>query len=406
MKRILFFSLVLIGACRRSDSPAPPAEEPFVPPPTGAPVETRAPHTSYQPAFTGQTRIGSVRTGTPWRSQVIFSGLSNPWGIASLPDGRLLITQKPGTIRIISTSGTAGATITGLPPVAAGGQGGLLDILPDRAFTQNRMLYWSYSEEFGNGRVTALAKGRLSDDEQRIENATVLFRTSPYPSQSHFGGRIREDAAGNLILTTGDRAWSLMHVQDLNSGNGKVIRVQKNGQPASGNPFIGQANALGEVYSYGHRNVQGLALHPQTGSVWISEMGPRGGDELNLILPGRNYGWPVISYGLEYNGQPVGAGITQQNGMEQPVYYWDPSIAPSGMTFHSGNNFPEWKNNLFIGTLAGQHIIRLVLHNDRVIGEERLLASEGQRFRSITEGNDGALYAITDGGRLYRIARQ
>jgi glucose/arabinose dehydrogenase len=216
------------------------------------------------------------------------------------------------------------------------------------------------------------------------------------------------DRSGNLFVSTGERfeAQTRPQAQHLNSGLGKVVHITKDGKPASGNPFAGNANARPEIYSYGHRNVQGLAFHPATNELWENEFGPRGGDEVNLIKPGKNYGWPTISYGIEYAGGKVGAGITQQAGMEQPVYYWDPSVSPSGMTFYSGNAMPEWKNNLFLACLSGMHIARLVIQNNKVVGEERLLSGENQRFRDITQGRDGALYAVSEGGRLYRIGKK
>jgi glucose/arabinose dehydrogenase len=224
----------------------------------------------------------------------------------------------------------------------------------------------------------------------------------------HYGGRILVDKSGNLIVSTGERSdiETRPQAQHLNSGLGKIIRITKEGKPASGNPFTGRAGARPELYSYGHRNVQGLAFHPVTGDLWESEMGPRGGDELNLIQSGRNYGWPIIGYGIEYSGQKVGTGITQQQGMEQPVYYWDPVLSPSGMTFYSSDKIPDWKNNLFICGLNSNHISRLIIHNNKVVGEERLLSGERQRFRDVTQGKDGALYAITDEGKLYRLGKK
>ncbi|RYZ20108.1 MAG: PQQ-dependent sugar dehydrogenase, partial [Chitinophagaceae bacterium] len=371
--------------------------------------ETRPPNSSYTPAFAGQTRIGSVQTATPWQGTVIASGLQAPWGLALLPDGRLLITQKGGTLRIATTSGQLGNAITGLPPVNSNGQGGLLDIALDPGFAQNRVLYWSFSENVSGGTVTAVATGRLSADETRVENASVIYRALPaYNGTLHYGGRIVLDGNGLLYLSTGERSdlATRPQAQQLGSALGKIIRITTAGAPAPGNPLAGTPGARPEIWSYGHRNVQGLALHPQTGALWESELGPLGGDEINRIEGGRNYGWPLITYGLEYSGTPVGAGSTQQAGMEQPVYYWDPVISPSGMTFYSGSAIAEWKHDLFVCALNGMHIARLVLRNDRVVGEERLLAAEGRRFRDITEGADGALYAITDDGRLYRIARR
>jgi glucose/arabinose dehydrogenase len=271
------------------------------------------------------------------------------------------------------------------------------------------MVYWTFSENTPDGNLTAVAKGSLSADERSMQNVSVIYRATPaYKGNLHYGSRILVDKTGNLIFSTGERSDRVTRpqAQDLNSGLGKIIRITKDGQPAPGNPFAGRAGVRPEIYSYGHRNPQGLAFHPQTGDLWENEFGPRGGDELNLIRPGRNYGWPTIGYGYEYSGQQVGGGITQQEGMEQPVYYWDPVLSPSGMTFYSGDNIPEWKNNLFITGLNSNHIARLLIHNNRVTGEERLLANEGQRFRDIAQGTDGALYAVTDEGRLYRIAKK
>ncbi len=237
----------------------------------------------------------------------------------------------------------------------------------------------------------------------------MIYRATPaYKGTLHYGGRILIDKDGNLIISTGERSdlETSPQAQDLTSALGKVIRITKAGQPAAGNPFAGKTDARPELYSYGHRNVQGLAINPVTGDLWETEFGPRGGDELNRIEPGKNYGWPIITYGLEYSGQKVGDSIQQKAGLEQPVYYWDPVLSPSGITFYSGSNMPEWKNNLFICGLSSMHIARLVIENNKVVGEERLLAGEEQRFRDITEGKDGALYAVTDMGRLYRIAKK
>ena len=375
---------------------------------TSPSVETRSPNASYQSAFTGQTRVPAVKTATPIESKVITSALARPWGITSLPDGRFLITEKAGTMRIVSVAGQVGGQITGIPSVNSGGQGGLLGVTIDPDFTSNRLIYWVFSENRSDGSTTSVAKGSLSANEQRIDNATVIYRVAPaYSNNMHFGGRILFDKTGNIIFSTGERSdlATRPQAQELNSGLGKIIRITKDGQPATGNPFLG-AGAKPEFYSYGHRNVQGLAIHPLTGELWESEMGPRGGDEINRIQPGKNYGWPVIGYGLEYSGQKVGSGITQQNGMEQPAYYWDPVVSPSGITFYNSDYLSEWKNNLFVSGLSGTHIIRLVISDGKVTGEERLLSGEGQRFRDITQGKDGALYAVTDEGRMYRIGKK
>jgi aldose sugar dehydrogenase len=332
-----------------------------------------------------------------------------PWGIAVLPDGRLLITEKEGTLRIVTTSGNMSAGITGVPKVNPRGQGGLLGLTLDPAFSTNRMIYWVFSEETPEGNLTAVAKGKLSADEKTIQNATVFYRAEPaYRGNLHYGGRILFDRNGNLFVSTGERSdlATRPQAQWLNSALGKVVRITTDGKPAAGNPFLNNANAKPEIYSYGHRNVQGLAFHPATGDLWENEFGPRGGDELNLIKAGKNYGWPTITYGIEYGGPKVGEGIQQKEGMEQPVYYWDPVLSPSGMTFYSDNKIPEWKNNLFIAGLNSNHIARLVIRDNKVVGEERLLSDQNQRFRDVAQGKDGALYAITDEGRLYKISRK
>ncbi|MBG8555090.1 PQQ-dependent sugar dehydrogenase [Hymenobacter guriensis] len=409
MKQRLLFafgsSLALLSCSRGGDDGATPT-----PPVTPtSPVETNAPNANYRPAFTGQTRVSGVTTpASSYRAAIVTSSLTNPWGVASLPDGCLLITQKAGQLRIVTPAGVVSAPITGLPAVNASGQGGLLGLCIDPDFATNRMVYWSFSEARPGGNLTAIGKGRLATDERTIEAATVIYRAEPaYAGVNHYGGRVVFDRSGNLVVSTGERADNATRAQaqSVTAALGKVIRITKDGQPAPGNPVFTQAGARSELYSIGHRNPQGLAIHPVTGDIWQSEHGPRGGDELNRPQPGANYGWPTITYGLEYSGQPVLSGIQQQQGMEQPVYYWDPVVSPSGMTFYAGNRIAEWQNNLFIGALSGQHIVRLVIDNNRVVGEERLLASEGQRFRDITQGTDGALYAITDQGRLYRIDR-
>ncbi|MGZ3938576.1 MAG: PQQ-dependent sugar dehydrogenase [Flavisolibacter sp.] len=371
-------------------------------------VETRPPNSTYKPAFPGQTRITAVKTKTAWEGKVLTSDLKNPWGITVLPDGRFLITQKGGTMRIASADGKLGEEITGLPAVNSNGQGGLLGLTLDPQFETNRMVYWCFSEPQPENH-TAVAKGKLSADEKQIENATVIYRALPaHNSVLHYGGRIVFDKTGNIIFSTGERSdlETRPLAQDLKTGLGKLIRITRDGQPAPGNPFAGRPDALPELYTYGHRNVQGLAFNPQTGDLWECEFGPLGGDELNRIQPGHNYGWPTITYGLEYSGKKVGEGIQQKQGLEQPVYYWDPVLSPSGMTYYTGDNMPEWKNNLFMCGLSSQHIARLVIKDNKVTGEEMLLADEGQRFRDITNGKDGYLYAVTDQGRLYKIGRK
>lgn len=376
---------------------------------TSAPVETNPANTNYKPAFEGQTRIEGVTTSAKYKATKITTSLENPWGIISLPDGRFLITEKAGRMRIVTTNGTIGDPIAGVPKVNDAGQGGLLGLCLDPDFKTNRMVYWAFSEAGAQGNVTAIAKGRLSDNEKALEQVTVIYRANPaYAGNLHYGSRLVFDKSGYLFATTGERSDMVTRpqAQSVTSALGKLIRITKDGAPAPGNPFAGKGNALPELYSIGHRNPQGLAFHPETGDLWLNEFGPRGGDELNLIKAGANYGWPIITYGIEYSGETIGQGIQQKAGLEQPVYYWDPVVSPSGMTFYSGDRMAEWKNNLFIGCLSGMHIVRLVIKDNRVIGEERLLADENQRFRDITQGNDGALYAITDQGRLYKIDKE
>ncbi|QHS63629.1 PQQ-dependent sugar dehydrogenase [Chitinophaga agri] len=373
------------------------------------PVETKNPNTDYKPAFPGQTRVNGVKTTTPYEGTVLSDSLENPWGITSLPDGRLLITEKKGVLRIATISGQLSQPITGLPKVNPDGQGGLLGIRVDPDFQTNRMVYWVFSEPRPDGNLTAVAKGKLSADEKTIEGATVIYRATPaFKGTLHYGGRIVFDKEGNLVVSTGERSdlQTRPQAQQLSSALGKVLRITKEGKPAAGNPFAGQADARPEIYSYGHRNVQGLAFNPATGDLWETEFGPRGGDELNRIEPGKNYGWPTITYGIEYKGDKVGDGIQQKEGLEQPVYYWDPVLSPSGITFYSGKGIPEWKNNLFICGLSSIHIARIVIENNKVVGEEMLLLKEEQRFRDITEGADGVLYAVTDNGRLYSIHKK
>jgi len=374
-----------------------------------APVEKKAPNSNYKPAFAGQTRIAGVKTATAYEAEILSRELKNPWGITCLPDGRFLITEKAGDMRIATPSGSLGDPITGIPEVNSEGQGGLLGITIDPLFAKNRMVYWVFSLKTTEGNLTAVAKGKLSADEKKIEGATVIYKATPaYNGTLHYGGRIVIDKSGYLFVSTGERSdlQTRPQAQQLNSALGKVLRITKDGKAAPGNPFLGNAGARPEIYSYGHRNVQGLTINPVTGQLWEHEFGPRGGDELNRIQPGKNYGWATITYGIEYSGEKVGQGITQEQGLEQPVYYWDPVVSPSGMTFYTGDNMPEWKNNLFISCLSSQHVTRLIIANNKVIGEENLLDKENQRFRDITQGKDGALYTITDQGRLYRIGKK
>jgi glucose/arabinose dehydrogenase len=372
------------------------------------PVETDDPNSDYSPAFDGQTRIAGVLTETEYTVSVFATGLTKPWGMAHLPDGRILVTEKGGTMRLVSVTGVVGSSITGIPTVNSAGQGGLLDVAIDPNFEENRMIYWTFSQNGPDGTATAVAKGRLSDSEDEVEDATVIYTAIPeFDGTAHYGSRLAWDGQGNLFVSTGDRSSTITRpeAQELDAALGKVLRITTDGEPAPGNPFLSETGILPEIYSYGHRNVQGLAVHPVSGDLWEAELGPRGGDEVNLIEAGADYGWPTISYGLEYNGTAIGAGITQQSGMEQPNYYWDPVVSPSGIDFYSGNLIPEWTNNLFLAALSGEHVVRLVIEENSIVGEERLLESEGRRFRDVLDGADGAIYALTDGDNavIYRI---
>jgi glucose/arabinose dehydrogenase len=375
----------------------------------GAPVETEAPYSKYKPAFAGQTRAPGVKTKTPLEITVLSTALDHPWAICNLPDGRFLINEKTGNMRILTANGKPDKKIAGLPAVVVEGQGGLLDVNIDPQFATNRMIYWDYAEKANDGTLLAIAKGRLSEDETKIENPVVIYRATPaYSGTLQFGSRIVFDKEGNLFVSTGERSAPEIRVQAqfLNSSLGKIIHITKDGKAVANGPFTATANAKPEIYAYGLRNPNGLAWNPSTGELWESEFGPHGGDEINIIRSGKNYGWPLVTYGIEYSGEKVGDGIQQKEGTEQPVYYWDPVISPAGITFYNSDAIPEWKGNLFVSSLSGTHIDRLIIKDNKVVGEERLLKDQGERFRSMTVGIDGAIYAITDGGKLYKISKK
>jgi glucose/arabinose dehydrogenase len=374
-----------------------------------AQVETGAASADYKPAFAGQTRITAVKTKTPLNITIINSKLENPWGISVMPDGRFFITQKQGTMVILGADGKLLKKITGLPEVDASGQGGLLDVTLAPDFAKSRMVYWAYSEAQPKGVLLAIAKGKLSASETSIEDQKVIYRATPaYNGKLQYGSRIVFDKNGNLFVSTGERSGSDIRIQAqyLNSSLGKILHLSTDGKPVANGPFAGKANARPEIYAYGLRNPDGLAINPQTGDLWEAEFGPKGGDEVNIIKPGQNYGWPIITYGVEYSGKKVGDGIQQKEGMEQPVYYWNPSISPGSIAFYNGDVLSEWKGNLFVGALSGSHIIRLVIKDNKIVGEERILENKGERFRDLVEGKDGALYAVTDNGNLYKIAKK
>ena len=378
---------------------------------TTRPVETKKANADYKPAFAGQTRINRTVTKTPYKVDKLTTSLQKPWAVIPLPDNRLLITLKAGEMQIRDAGGNLVKSITGLPAVDDRGQGGLLDVALDPAFSSNQMIYWSFSEKqaSGNQNLMAVAKGKLNEAAGKVDNPVVIFRATPaLKSTLHFGSRLIFDKDGHLFVSTGERSVleGRAQAQDLTSGLGKIFKITKDGKPAPGNPFINQQGVMPEIYAYGIRNAQGLDIHPATGDLWETEFGPRGGDELNIIKPGKNYGWPVITYGIEYSGGEIGnPPIQQKAGMEQPVYYWDPVLSPSGMAFYKGDAIPEWKNNLFIGGLSSTHIARVVIKNNKVVGEERLLENERERIRDVAYVNN-MLYAVSDNGTLFRISKK
>ena len=371
------------------------------------PVENNPANTEFSPFFEGQTRTNGIRTETEYSITLLSEGLDSPWGIDVLPNGILVITEKFGTIRLYE-NGTLSDKILVTSEIETNGQGGLLDVLVSPDFESSGLIFFTLAEKTSQGSLTAVAKAQLSYDTASISNFEIIYRATPYFSgNNHYGSRIVFDNDGNLFVSTGDRQSleTRPNAQTIDNGHGKILHIDIDGNALENNPFYNNESAHNEIYSLGHRNIQGLAIHPLTGELWANEMGPQGGDELNRIESGKNYGWPIISYGEEYSGSPIGNGISFKEGLEQPVYYWDPVIAPAGMIFYNSDVIKEWENNLFISGLKGQQITRLLIEDNKVIGEERIAESEGQRFRDIVVGLDGALYTITDSGRLYRIGK-
>lgn len=369
------------------------------------PVENNPANTNFSPYFEGQTRTKGIKTQTEYTITLLSEGLESPWGIDVLPNGTFVITEKFGTIRLFE-NGTLSDKIFVTNEIETSGQGGLLDVLVSPDFESSGLIYFTLAEKTNQGSLTAVAKAQLSLDTKTISSFEIIYRATPYFSgNNHYGSRIVFDNDGNLFVSTGDRQSleTRPNAQILDNGHGKILHIDTDGNALYNNPFYTDSNVHNEIYSLGHRNIQGLAIHPLTGELWANEMGPQGGDELNRIESGKNYGWPIISYGEEYTGLPIGDGISFKDGLEQPIYYWDPVIAPAGMIFYNSNVIKEWENNLFISGLKSQHIARLLIEDNKVIGEERIAESEGQRFRDIAVGLDGALYTITDSGRLYRI---
>ncbi|HEX7318351.1 MAG TPA: PQQ-dependent sugar dehydrogenase [Pyrinomonadaceae bacterium] len=390
-----------------------------------APLETRTANAPEQkPAFVGQTRVCGVKSGAAFDVTVLAKGLERPWAVEPLPNGDLLVTEKPGRLRIVSAKGEVGQPVGGLlpvgsggvsaasaqgglPPITARGQGGLLDVALSPSFARDRTIYWSFSEQREGGSGTSVARGVLTEDRRNLEQVRVIFRALPtYDNGLHFGSRLAFGPDGMLYITLGDRfdKPNRPKVQQLDAHLGKIIRINPDGSAPADNPFAGRAGALPEIWDLGHRNVQSSAFD-ERGRLWTVEHGAKGGDELNLIEKGKNYGWPLVTYGEEYSGEPFAGAVTAREGYEQPVYYWDPVIAPSGMQFYTGDAFPAWRGNLFVGGLVSQRLVRLVIEGNRVVGEEHLLAERGKRVRDVRQGADGALYVVTDesDGELLKI---
>jgi glucose/arabinose dehydrogenase len=378
-------------------------------------VDPRPPNAPTQKAAVpGQTRAPEQKTTVAFDAVTVAEGLMNPWGMTFLPGGRMLVTEKqPGQLRIVGTDGTLSEPVAGLPPVDARGQGGLLDVALDPAFVSNRLIYWSYAEPRENGaNNSAVARGRLVDEgTPRVENVEVIFHQTPsMTSTQHFGGRLVFARNGTLFVTLGDRSITKgrMQSQRMDGLIGKIVRINADGTIPKDNPFVGKQGVQPEIWSIGHRNIQAATLHPSTGELWEVEHGTRGGDEINIARKGKDYGWPTIAYGIEYRGDPITGGITATEGMEQPLYYWDPVIAPSGMVFYTGSLFPAWKGSLFIGGLASTNLVRLTIQGEKVIGEERLLTDLQpirERIRDVRQGPDGALYVLADSakGRVLKL---
>ena len=374
------------------------------------PVENRQANAPDQrPAFNGQTRACGIRSDSQaFEVTVLARTLDHPWSVEPLPGGDLLVTEKPGRMRIVSATGAVGEPIGGVPAVDADGQGGLLDVALSPSFGTDRTIFWSFSEPRQGGNATSVARGVLSTDRRRLEQVRVIFRALPvYDGDLHFGSRLAFGPDGMLYVTLGERSDAPMRpqAQQLDSHMGKILRITTDGAAPPDNPFVGQANAKPEIWSLGHRNVQAAAFDGD-GRLWDIEHGTRGGDELNLVEKGKNYGWPLVAYGIEYSGRAIPGAVTSKEGFEQPVYYWDPVIAPSGAQFYSGDAFPQWRGNLFIGALKEMRLVRLRLQDGKVSGEEHLLAERGKRIRDVREGPDGALYVVTDeaNGELWKLA--
>ena len=381
-------------------------QPPAAPSAGNSPAETQAPNTDYKPLLPNQTRAPQPAQKTEFEQAVAVKGLDTPWAMEFLPDGRMIVTEKAGKLRIVAKDGTPGQPIAGVPRVDAREQGGLLDVALSPSFPSDKMVYLSYSEPREKGNGTTVAKAKLSekDGSGKLDDLKVIFRQQPtYDGDKHFGSRLVFAPDGKLFVTVGERSDKVTRVQaqDLSSGLGKVFRIDTDGNAPKDNPFIGSEKAKPEIWSYGHRNMQGATLDGQ-GRLWTVEHGPRGGDELNRPRPGINYGWPVATYGIEYSGEKIGDGVTMAAGTSQPVYYWDPVIGPSSIAYYDKDAFPAWKGQFLIGGLVSNGLVALKADGDKILTEERI--SLGQRVRDVKVGTDGAIYVVTeDDGQIVKL---
>ena len=378
-------------------------------------VDPRPPNNPEQkPALPGQTDAPETKSNVAFDVVTVAEGLQNPWSLAFLPGGKMLVTERPGRLRVVSADGTLSAAVAGMPAVFSRGQGGLLDVVLDPAFAKTNLIYWSFSEPQADGtNNTAVARGKFVDEATapRVDAVQVIYHQRPsLNSPLHFGSRLVFGRDGTLFITQGERSIipGRMQAQKMDSGLGKIVRINADGSIPKDNPFVGKEGVLPEIWSFGHRNVQAATLHPTTGELWESEYGARGGDEVNIARKGKDYGWPTIAYGIEYRGGPITGGLTQQAGMEQPLDSWDPIIGPSGRIFYTGTLFPAWKGNLFIGGHGTSDLVRLVIEGEKVVGEERLLKDlqpKPERIRDVRQGPDGAIYMVTDSatGRIIKL---
>ena len=370
---------------------------------------------TQKPAFAEQTDAPERKTNVAFEVVTVAQGLVSPWGMTFLPGGKMLVTEKGGQLRIVSPDGTLSAPLTGLPAVDTRGQGGLLDVEIDPSFASNQLVYFSFSQpqdEATRTNHTAVGRGKLVEgDAPRLDGVQIIYKQSPsVRSSGHYGSRLVFGRDGTLFVTQGDRQneGGRQLVQKMDTLVGKIVRINSDGSIPKDNPFVGKPEVRGEIWSLGHRNVQAAAINPATGDLWEVEHGTRGGDELNIARKGKNYGWPDVAYGIEYQGPPIREGITAKEGIEQPVYYWDPVIAPSGMIFYTGDLFPAWKGSIFIGGLVTKNLVRLDVKGERIVGEERLLQDlqpVAERIRDVTQGPEGALYLLTDSaqGRVLKL---